>query len=136
MNVKELNGIKIEIYDTPEELPIKRYQRFNKFLMKANEVGNDFSDYNARTLKAMEFLKKKMMDEAVVELDNRRQLVFNAFMEYSPSSFALAILVKSIDGEVFTDYSEEGLMKVLDRLDEIGFSENEKNKTIKQVKKK
>lgn len=136
MRTIEIGKHKVEVFDSAEMMPMKRYQRFNKFLMIDNEVGSDFADFNKRSSKAIELLKKGLLDEAVKELDNRRQMVYNAFMGYSPKGRAMAIMVHSIDGEVFTDYSKGGLDKVIDRLDEIGFTYALTDETVRDVKKK
>lgn len=136
MQLVEINGHRIQLYNNAESLPMKRYQRFNKFLMLDNEVGSDFADFNKRSIKAIEFLKKDMKDQAVLEMENRRQMVYNAYMHYSPRDRALAILVHSIDDKVYTDYSKDGLDEVIDKLDEIGFTRGQVTETVTQVKKK
>lgn len=136
MKVLDVKGHKVNLYNGAEDMPMKRYQRFNKFLMLSNEVGSDFADFNRRSIKAVEFLKKEMVKEAIQELENRRQMVYNAFMEYSPSGRALAILVHSIDDVVYNDISADGLQIVIDKLDEIGFTQNETVSNVDAVKKK
>lgn len=101
-----------------------------------NEIGSTFSDYDIRTLKTVELLRKDLKEHAIVELENRRQAVFNCFEEYSPKNNAFAILVHSIDGEVFTNYSDEGLRQVVEKLNDIGFTKQELDKEVSEVKKK
>lgn len=136
MQTIEVNKHKIKVYSSNETLSIKRYQKFQKFLMIENEVGSSFIDYDTRTSRAIEFLNKGMVDEAVIELENRRQMVYNAFEEFSPKNFALALLIHSIDDVVYTNYSDEGLKEILDRLDEIGFDKAKLDETVSEVKKK
>lgn len=136
MRVIDVNGHKVEIYDTPEQMTMKRYQRFNKFLMIDNEVGSDFTDFTNRLSKAVQYLKKGMRDESVRELENWRQMVYNAFMEYSPQNMALALLVHKIDGTEYTDITGGGLQKVLDDLEKIGFTQQTATNTVSEVKKK
>ncbi len=126
----------VEFYNSAELIPMKRYQRFNKFLMIDNDVGSDFADFNKRSVKAIEYLKKGMKEDAVLELENRRQMVYNAYMEYSPKNRALAILVKSINGEECTDYSSDGLDEIIDKLDKLGFTYKQVQDTVDEVKKK
>ena len=126
----------VEIYSSIEELPIKRYQKFNKFLMIDNEVGSNFNDYEIRTSKAIEFLRKDLKQEAIQELENRRQMVFNAFEEYSPKSYALAVLVKRINDEVYTSFADDTLREIIDKLDEIEFSKAKLDEEVSEVKKK
>lgn len=127
---------RVEFYNSPEELPIKRFQKFNKNVMIDVEVGNSFQDYEERTFKTVAFLRKGMLEDAIKELENRRQAVFNAFEEYSPKHYALALMVKSIDGEPCEDMSEEGLNLILEKLDKINYSEKELNEDLAKVKKK
>lgn len=129
-------GHKVEIYDTAERMTMKRYQRFNKFLMIDNEVGSDFADFNSRLAKSIAFLKKGMRDEGVAELENWRQMVYNAFTEYSPKGMALAILVHSINGEIRDDITASGLKDTLDKLEAIGFMQETATETVSEVKKK
>lgn len=136
MKVITQNGSVVKFFDTPETMPMRRYQRFNKFLMIENEVGSDFADFDKRSQKAISFLKQGLVKEALQELQNRRQLVYNAFTEYSPKDRALAILVHSIDGVEYKDFSKSGLDAILDRLNEIEFSHEQSSTTVDEVKKK
>lgn len=136
--MKEINikGHKVEIYDTAERMTMKRYQRFNKFIMIDNEVGSEFKEFNSKLAKAIKFFKKGMKNEGVAELENWRQMVYNAFTEYSPKGMALALLVHKIDGKEYNDITSGGLQKVIDKLDEIGFTQETATNTVSEVKKK
>jgi len=101
-----------------------------------NEVGSCFEDYDTRTLKTLEFLRKDLKEEAIQELENRRQAVYNSFEEYSPKNNAFAILVHSIDDKIYSNYSDEGIKEVIDKLDEIGFTKQELDEHVSEVKKK
>ena len=136
MKTIEIGEHKIEMWESAEQMTMKRYHRFNKFLMIDNEVGSDFTDYNKRTEKAIQFLKNKMVEEALKELDNRRMLVFNSFSGYQPKGRALAIMVKSIDGEEFKDFSSSTLDKILDKIEEIEMSQTQAKEIVDEVKKK
>lgn len=133
---KKIQENEVVFFDSPEDLPFRRYQRFNKFLMIENEIGSDFADFDKRTEKAIRLLSQGMVKEAKQELVNRRQLVFNAFSEYSPKGRALAILVKSINGIEYHDFTKDGLDLIIDKLNEIGFSQKESTETVEKVKKK
>lgn len=136
MRKANFNNHEIVFYDSPEDLPLNRYQRFNKFLMIDNEVGSDFEDYVQRTRRAIEFLNFGQYKEAAQEISNRAQMVFNAFEEYVPRNRALAILVYSIDGKVCSDYTKTGLDEIIEKLDEIGFTKKQAQQTVQEVKKK
>ncbi len=133
--IVEVKGHKIELYDSTQDLPILRFQKFNKYVMIANEVGNTFEDYDQRTVKALSFLQKEMVPEAIQELSNRRQTVFNAFNEFSPKSKAFAVLIKRIDGKYYDGYSPGELDEALKHLDRIGLSYVNSMETLNDVKK-
>lgn len=134
--VIEFDGHKIELYDNTQNLPVLRFQKFNKYIMLANEVGNTFADYDARTAQALRFLQKDMVAEAIGELNNRRQAVFNAFNEYSPQGRAFAILVKAIDGKKYTGISPDELDEVIRHLEKIGVPHGMTLDKLAEIKKK
>ena len=131
-----VNDHRIELYDNSQNLPILRFQKFNKYMMIANEVGNTFEDYDTRTAKALQFLQKEMVPEAIQELNNRRQAVFNAYNEFSPKGKAFAVLVKKIDDKRYEGISPNELDEVLKHLDRIGLGYLDSMKAISEVKKK
>jgi len=126
----------IELFDSMHNLGILRFQRFNKYQMSASEIGSNFDDYDRRTEKTYQFLQKKMIPEAIQELNNRRMAVYNAFQEFTPMGKALAILVKRIDERIYNDYSPSALDQILQKLDEIGFSYEMTVENLNEVKKK
>jgi len=126
----------IEIYSDFETLPILRFQKFNKYQLKASDVGSEFSDFQQRVVKISQFIHKDLKDSALKELENMTLTVFNGFHEISPRSKAFAILVKRIDEKEFQDISAEGLQKCLEALDAINFPYAEAFQLITDVKKK
>lgn len=132
----EHKGHRIEVYDNTQSLPILRFQKFNKYFMIANEVGNTFEDYDARTAKALAFLQKGMIPEAQQELNNRRQAVFNAFNEFTPKGKAFAVLIKRIDGKYYNGTSPGELDEVLKHLERIGLGYINSMDALNDVKKK
>ena len=123
-------------YETPQDLPIRRYQKFNKYLMIAAEVGETIADYDKRMGRAIVYLKNNDTANAAKELQNCRQGVFNALEEYTPSGLALACMVKSVDGKQCDDLTNEGLSSVLDALNEQGYTRGELVSNIQRLKKK
>ena len=123
-------------YETPQDLPIRRYQKFNKYLMIASEVGETIADYDKRMGRAIVYLKNGDTANAAKELQNARQGVFNALEEYTPTGLALACMVKSVNGKQYNDLTNEGLNSVLDALNEQGYTRGEMLSSIERLKKK
>ena len=44
MNIGKVNKHTVEIYDSIDELPIQRFQKYNKFLLIDSGVGSDLQD--------------------------------------------------------------------------------------------
>lgn len=126
----------IEIFDSIHNLPILRFQRFNKYQMIASEIGNTFPDYDARMAKALQFLKKGLTNEAIMELENQRQTVFNAFNEFSPIGKSFAILVKRIDGINYDTFAPDDLDRCLLHLEKIELTQKDAIDKLIEVKKK
>jgi len=126
----------IKIYDDIQLLPILRYQKFNKFVMMSNEIGNTFDDYDQRTAKTLQLLKTGMVDESIQEILNRRQTVFNAYNEYSPTNYALGCMIYQIDDTKYHTTKENTIETILQHLDRIGFNYKQSLETLTNVKKK
>lgn len=131
-----IKGHKIVFYDNIKKTPIRRYQQSNKYLMIASDIGSDFSDFDRKTGRVIEFLKKGMLTEAVGEMENRRQTVWNAYKNYVPTGMAFALLIHSINGKLKDDISDDGLEKTLDQLDKIGVTYEDMMNNLTDVKKK
>ena len=126
----------IELFDSIHNLPILRFQRFNKYQMQSSEIGNTFQDYDNRTIKIIQFIKKGMTEEAAQELENRRQTVFNAYNEFTPKGKAFAVLVKRINNISYEDFSPDNLDRCIHHLDKIGLGYDTSIEKLTEVKKK
>lgn len=127
---------KVVIFDSSKQLTPRRYQKYNKHEMISLGVGENIGDYNNRMSKAIGYVKSEDHKSALAELTNQQQCLYNALEEYSPSNLAFAVLVHSIDGEVFKLYDEDSLEIVIDKLDEIGFTKEDLLSNLAEVKKK
>jgi hypothetical protein len=123
-------------YDSDKVLPYRRYQKFNKHLMIALEVGDSIEDYDRRMFRAISYLNADDSKSAAIELTNQRQCLHNALSEYSPKGLALAVMVHSIDGHIYEDFQEATLEEIQDKLDEIGFTKLMLDETLEHLKKK
>lgn len=126
----------VELFDSIHNLPVLRFQRFNKYQMQSVEIGNTFEDYRQRTMKVVQFLQKDMKEEAIQELENRSLTVFNAFNTFTPSGKSFAVLVKRIDDVDYTTFSPDDLERCFKHLDRIGLTQKESIDKLKEVKKK
>ena len=128
--------VEVIFYDSIEEMPHRRYMKFNKEMMRANEVGNTVADMMKRVDRAMSFIGAKEHDKAMKELSNAKMSYSYAQNQLEPKGLALAAMVKSINGVERNDISTSGLQSTLALLQDIGITKKELDDTSGSIKKK
>lgn len=109
MKTIEIGKYKVELYDSIDELPIKRFHKFNKYLLVDAGVGSDLNDINEKIAKIMIYVDRSDKVNARIELENLRQAMYLVTQETNLKHLAFMVLVKSIDGKEITDLSDEGV---------------------------
>ncbi len=128
---------KVVFYQNADELPCRRFFKFNKYCMLASDVGSTISDYDLRMKKALVYANNSDIHNLKRELSNQRQTFWNILQEYSPEGCALACMVKSIDGNTWPDkLSGDNIEDILDRLSSAGYSIGQLRHDLADVKKK
>ena len=130
------NKAEVIFYDSIEEMPHRRYMKFNKEMMRANEVGNTTTDVIKRIDRAMGFIGANEADKAMKELSNARMAYNYSQAELEPKGLALAAMVKSINGVEVEDITTSGLKNTLEVLQRIGVTKKEVDGNAESIKKK
>lgn len=115
MKTGKINKHTVEIFDAIDELPIQRFQKYNKYMLIDSGVGSDLQDILDHIERAKIYIKANPA-MAVTELENMRQALYLVSEEMSPKYMAFAVLVNKIDGKPADDLSDVGLKKVLETL--------------------
>lgn len=115
MRLATINGHKLEIFDSIDELNIVRFSKYNKFNLIDAGIGDDLRSLNAHVDKIAKLMNKDQ-ESAIKELQNYQQNLFFINQEMSPKRLAFTALVKSIDGKEVHDISDENLKKVHEKL--------------------
>lgn len=113
-----INGKKVRLYESIDEMPIVNFQKYNKYLLIDAGIGSDDNDIDSHMVKIARYIKKDDKKSALQELQNLRQNLYMVNSELSPKYLAFAALVHSIDDTATTDLSDEGLKEVLAKLKE------------------
>lgn len=121
MKTLKLGKHTIEQYDSIDELPMARYQKFSKFMLVDAGLGSDIDHFAEHANRIAAFIRADRKEDALKEIRNMVQCVNLICNEVSPAFLAYASLIKSIDGEAFDDLSEDGLLKVKDKLADVPF---------------
>ena len=109
----------VVMFDSIEELPIVRFQKYNKMLMLDAGLGSDLTALDAHLARVGEFIKAGETDNAAREIDNLRQTLFNVQNGLTPHFMSLIPLMAEVDGEPLTDLSDENIQRVYDRLKDV-----------------
>ena len=117
MKIVKINKHTVEIFDAIDEMPIQRFQKYNKYLLIDSGVGSDLQDILDHVDRAKIYAKANPA-LAITELENLRQALYLVSEEMSPRYMAFAVLVNKIDGKPANDLSDAGLKRVLDTLNE------------------
>lgn len=133
MRTEKINGHVVVIYDSIEDLPIRRFHKYNKYMLIDSGVGSDLNDLNNKIGLISHYIDKDQA-KAKTELENMRQAIYLISQGISVKHLAFTTLIKSIDGEEITDLSDENLKRVQDLI-----SSGKKSwfdRLLKSVKKK
>lgn len=117
MKTGRINRHKVEIYDSIDEMPILRFQKYNKYMLIDSGVGSDIQDILDHIQRTQIYIKSNP-EMAYTEMQNLRQAIYLVGQEMSPKYMAFAVLVYKIDGKVMDDLSDAGLKAVLEKLNE------------------
>lgn len=133
MRTEKIGKNIVEVYDSIDELPIKRFHKFNKYMLVDSGIGSDLNDINRHIGRISKYIGKDN-DSAKRELDNLRQSLYMISEGTNVKHLSFAVLVKSINGKEIFDISDEGIRRTMVRLSEV--KRGLLDRLIESVKKK
>ena len=112
----KLAGHRVAVYNSIEDLPIKRFHKYNKCMLVDAGIGSDLTSFDAHIERVVRYIRSDKREEAAKEMENMRQNIYLLMEGVNPRHMAFACLVHSIDGKCYDDMSDDGLQKVLQLL--------------------
>lgn len=106
----------MRIVDSIFDLNIRKFKEFNKHYMIYREVGGDFTSYDLHHIKLNRLINSDMKHEALIELQNMRQNVFNSLNEYLPEIEALKCVVHYEDHKKIEDISINEAREIIEEV--------------------
>lgn len=103
----KINNHNFVFYDSVEDLPIRQFHRYSKYVLVEGGVGDSIGDIDRHISRIIGFLDDK--EKAHRELMNLRQNLFMVMSEMDIHNKATLCLVKSVDGKMWEDFSDSGL---------------------------
>lgn len=133
MKKTRINGHNVEIFDNIDELPIIRFQKFNKLLLIESGIGGDLADYVRHLERLKLYAEKRDFNKLSIEFQNMQQNINFLIEGVNPRLMAFGCLVASIDGEPqkIDDDSLKGLIEKIS-----GASYREVSDILSETKKK
>lgn len=131
-----VNNHRLKLFASAEEVPIRRYSRFQKYNLIESGIGSDISSIGLHFGKLFEFIVHKMNEAALQEGKN---LYYNFYMlleEISVPGMAFCCLLHSIDDDVIDDISEDNLKATVTKLSAIGLTQAHVTEWNSRLKKK
>lgn len=129
---RKLCGHNVVFYDNVEDLPIVQFHRYSKYMLVEGGIGDSIQDIDRHITRIINFLDDKK--KAYQEILNLRQCMYFVLMEQDVHNKATLCLVKSIDGEDWKDFSDNGLEKLYKLVN--GANQGELNELALEVRNK
>ncbi|MBA9078323.1 hypothetical protein [Rufibacter quisquiliarum] len=130
------DGHHLMLHFSADELPMNQNSLFQRYLMLDAGIGRTMQDVEAHDQRFYQLLKAGRMNEAMTELANRHYNFFHILEGTNWPGLAFCCLVHSVDGEPVTDYSEQGLAALKDRLSGYGLTQGSVEGLLEEVKKR
>lgn len=109
MTEQKIGRHKVVIFDSIEELPIKRFHLFNKSIIIDSGIGSSVEEIVVHIVRVKRFIEVNDKESANTELDNLILSFKFAFENIDVTSKAFCYLIHSIDGKIYTDFSDVGI---------------------------
>ena len=117
MKKVEFNGNELEMYDSIQDLPIGRYQKYNLNVLIDAGIGGDLNGFRER-IETIKKLVNSDVVKATKEVDNLLNNVMFVMSELSPEMNAFVVLIHKINNRVITekDLTESGIKEIVEQL--------------------
>lgn len=126
----------ILIYGNAQEMVLKRYAKFQKYLLYKTGIGSDIESVTNHFQNLHSFIAHDMKAELKKEAENLHYNFYMILQEMDYEDLAFAVSIHSINGELLTDISEENLIDVVNRLSDMGMTKELLTETVEEIKKK
>lgn len=121
MKTLNINGIKLEMYDCIDEMPIVNFQKYNKYILIDSGIGSDIDSIDTHLINLAKLIKTDMA-KAQQELQNMRQNMYMVVSEISPKYMAFVSLIHSINDNLITDLSDDNIKNIISELKNVKHS--------------
>ena len=132
---KLLGSTTIELYGSIKEMPIERFNEFNKLSTLDLGVGSTLQDFNSHFGKLHAYITNDKKQESLIEMSNVFQNFFHIINKISIWSYCFCAFIKSIDGKEYTETEISAHRETVKKLSDKGLTVDQCQSTIDEVKK-
>lgn len=108
MKKETIGGHIIEFYDSIDMLPIKQFHLYTKHILVLSGIGDNIGAIDSHIEKIASFIQNDPK-RAINELLNYRRCLYSIVTEQDYSNKANLCLVKTVDGKIWEDFSDDGI---------------------------
>ncbi len=131
----KLLPIEIKLYQDIDETPVEVYNIFNEYALRDAEIGCTIEDIDKKHINMAKLISNGKKEDALQTLNNLYQNYWNALNKINHKSLSFACLIYSVEGELTTDYSEEGLTRLINKLSKKGLNMKVVKDEVNNLKK-
>lgn len=136
MRLFEINSVPVRMYSSDREMPMRRYNIFQKLLLIEAGIGSDMNAVNRRFEKLHSYQAAGMQAEAMREAENLHYSIHAVLNSIDYKTATFACLIAQIGDDKCEDITEEGLARTSERLLSLGVTVADIDDSVEEVKKK
>lgn len=129
-------GHEIHIYSDENEMPIGRYNKYQKMLLIEAGVGSTIEAIDGHYTKQISYITTGNTTDAIKEAENTRHSLLSVMSGISYSSLAFACMTAKIDALPCEDITDDGLERTVTLLQNTDLTQGEVLEAIEDLKKK
>ena len=133
---QQLNGNSVLYYESIDEMPIKRFKEYTKYLLIDSGIGSTPEEVGTHISQIIRFIDKGDKDNARQQTLNLWQNISLLLSGQNPKVNALMCLVAEVNGVNQNDLSADGLRRLSEQLSDKGLTWGKVKTWINSVKKK
>ena len=117
-----VNGNTVEWYDSVDNLPIRRFFSFSKYVMLDSGIGGSPEDVQKRMAHLVRFIRADKKEDAIMEINNLSQAIDFSMRGMNFHGKAAYCMIKSINGKSYPDnLSDDDMDDIEDSLSKARF---------------
>lgn len=131
-----LNGNKVLFYESIDDMPIKRFKEYTKYLLIDSGIGSTPEEVGTHISQIIRFIDKGDKKNAKQQTLNLWQNITMLISGQNPKVNALMCLIAEVNGVKQNDLSPDALKRLSNKLNDKGLTWGKVKTWIGSVKKK